>query len=187
MAKIPHCLTVLLLASVVTVAPLRAFPPIVTEENLRDAILSTTAFSGIELAEMDVNFDGTVDVADLVFVLNGSGELALDGYTWLVLASFAPEPQNESWVAYEYCFVLAIQGDSAVVTTIDELDPTKGLLRQNLSGPGELPGVHRPDYTPSQVVPDGTMFTKTEMGLLATLTSEGRCSPNGRPDEPYRA
>lgn len=45
-------------------------PAIVTEQNLRDAILEHRQFSPEQLQQMDLNGDGQVDVADLVMLLD---------------------------------------------------------------------------------------------------------------------
>ena len=148
-----------------------------SEQDLVDAIVGAQEFRASELIELDLNADGFVDVADIIFLLNGGGEVELDGYKWLVSASFASNIGGYAGPAHEYIFVLSVADGSATVTTIDEFDPTKGLLNQNISGPGQVPGELRVDYAPTQMVPPGTTFYLATSAEGISLVSDSVSFP----------
>lgn len=169
-----HLLLLFTLLAVVAarVQGAQQFPAIVTEANLRNAILSTQVFSASQLADMDINLDGTVDVADLIAFLNGGVNATLVGYKWVVFASF-PAGEGLS-MPYNYTFILSIDATQATASTIDEFDPTKALLKQNLSGPGQVPGQNRAKYAPSLSVPAGATFSVSSGGSLVSLQTTGQ-------------
>ncbi|MFK8030232.1 MAG: hypothetical protein AB8G18_08320 [Gammaproteobacteria bacterium] len=131
-----------------------------SEQNISDAILNNGSFSTSDLFEFDQNFDGRVDVADLVFFLNGS-EFPLDGYQWLVSATFGSDLGERIALSYDYEFALTVNSSGATVSALKEFNPTKDLLRQNISGPGQDPGELRSDYSPTALIPVGTTFSVT--------------------------
>lgn len=159
--------TLLLTSNPLTIPPCEA----VTESEIRDAILDKTE---PDFNTMDLNKDGLVDVADLVQFIKAHGSFPTDlyGYVWLIAAVFSPE--NGNIIPIRYPFAISITKDEVVSTTIPGFNPTKGILRQNMSGPGEVPGVNRPSCRLSLIVPEGTFFSCTETGggQIVTLRSD---------------
>lgn len=143
----------------------------VNEQNLTDAILGSQAFTQTELDELDMNFDGRVDVADLVFFLSGT-QFPLEGYQWLVSANFGPDAGEQVGLTYSYEFAVTVASTGAIVSPLKEFNPTKDLLRQKLSGPGEVPGALRTDYSPTALVPIGTGFSVSPSSEGFLLTSD---------------
>jgi hypothetical protein len=152
-----------------------ALSPVVTEANLQEVIfVGSDNFSNVDLSYLDVNLDGAIDVADLVMFTKGEGDAILDGYKWLVLASFNSNTGNQ--IPYSYAFVLSIFSTDAKVSDIDQFDPTKPLLHQNISVASEIPGVHRAKYSLSHVLPIDTVFSKTDSGFLVEMTGSTNIS-----------
>lgn len=151
-------------------------------------MIGRESFTAQQLAELDLNEDGVVDVADLVFYLQEVlGELPIDGFKWLVSASFTSEFGSPAPFAYGFSLELAglptvspipdfCDSESttnvALVGELRELDPTRGVLTQDVSAPGQTPGVTRPAYQPSRVIPVGTRFCRSELGDVISLKSE---------------
>ena len=94
-----------------------AWPSIVTENNLREAVLekSTAGFSSEELALMDVNKDGILDVSDLVYYLK----------TQEVILSIAEFDQRMTTVS---------EGSGVVTVSINFSEEYVGLLKYSENG-----------------------------------------------------
>ncbi len=74
----------------------QTLPPIVTNDNLTDAILGRQTFSAGELEDLDLNGDGAVDTADLIYFRRGLGPLPLgvnfEQFQTLVIEGDDPDP-----------------------------------------------------------------------------------------------
>jgi hypothetical protein len=169
-----------ILVLVVLLLPLSIFaePIGITEKNILDAISGEKAFTLSELDKLDLNLDGRVDEADLVDLYNSNSDSPnnfpkeLNGYIWAISAVFTSENLNP--IPVSYSFTISIDQDSAVCTSIPGFNPTKGILKQDIANPGEVPGINRPSYSLSHTIPVGTVFdvTYSEDGSIVTLTCE---------------
>lgn len=150
---------------------------VVTEENIRKAILGGATFTEKELRELDLNWDGHVDAADLVQYYHNtldSFPSTLVGYVWAGAAIH--DSQTGNAVAANYPFALSIREEpvgtiKATSTTIPGFNPTAGILRQDLAESGQVPGSTRPAFSVSLAIPNKHEFDYTEDDETATLTS----------------
>jgi len=146
-------------------------------QNLNDAVIGKNEFTDQELAEMDLNEDGVVDVADIVKFDRSTATgtpLGLRWYKWIIAASFTSDVSNNSIpqiVPMSYSFALVFGNESATVSEISGFDPTKSGLGQEIAGRGEPPGSGRPTYPLTNVIQVDTRFTITEEGKNVILTS----------------
>jgi hypothetical protein len=141
----------------------------VTLEELENAILDHAPYD----SNLDLNTDGHVNVADILAFLKehvAEGPTDLPGYVWAISASFTSI--NGIPIPVNYPFAIRIDQYSGTCTTIPGFDPTKGILRQDIAGPGEISGSKRPSYLLSRVVPEGTNFTFSNTETTATLISD---------------
>ena len=153
-------------------------PAVATDENLRAAILHKQSFSATDLQAMDINQDGQLDVADLLMPGQSSPTL-LEGFHWVVSVRF--EKQNEAdpmpHTYSAYSFVLDIEANQARVGSLDEYDPTRNLLDQDVSEAGDIPGEWRDDYSPGKSIPIDTSFTRADTGGRIRLVSASTLIP----------
>ena len=152
----------------------------------------------------DVNNDDIIGLEEIIYIFKicANGEplnsfpTQLEGYVWLIGASFInSEYTNTSTrngkrtntISTSYAFALSITPEKVFCTTIPGFDPTKGILRQNISKPGEIPGAKRPTAFLSLVIPQNTRFNfiKSTNGDV-TLISEPIIIPADDPKNPAR-
>ncbi len=149
-----------------------------SSEDALEALLGAGEFTEPELAALDGNGDGKIDVADLVlFSKRNSSVLPgeLPGFTWVVAASFAPA--KGAGIPMAYPFAIRVEESekgavSAVVAELPSFSPEKGLFAQDLSASGERPGQNRDSFAPSQVVPPGTVLHYSDNGDTITLHTD---------------
>ena len=150
----------------------------ISEQEISEALLGRSQPPADLLGRMDLNEDGRVDVADLVrWHEDPPNALPKDlaGYTWLISAAFTPAKGHKVPVTYPFALKIssgAAKDNQVLATEIPGFDPTKGLLAQELSDPGEIPGQHRPRRALSQVVPPDTTFTFEDSVDEVKLVSE---------------
>ncbi len=165
----------------------------VTEQDLRDAITGKRTFTQEELNAMDLNMDGQVDVADLVSISTIEDIILpkeIPGNIWLASISFSTD-QSKRILPLNYEIAIRIERESskgviAEVTTIPAFDPTKGILAQSLSQPGEEPGKRREKFSLSGSIPSGTPFSYVEDNDSITLASENIVTKANAPGNPFR-
>jgi len=176
---IPLGTALVLLALVLAVKPVLGQNGVVTEANIRNAILDPTQFTQDQLNQMDLNGDGKVDVADLVALVQPPVPVPdLRGQIWATSVSFTNKSTmgaNYGTIATSSNFIFAVDipatGSTATVVQVKGFDPTKPALAQNLSQPGQLPGANRASFSLSTVIPIGTQFVIEETANELVLTN----------------
>ena len=160
--------------------------------SLFDVTAGLKTVSGVSIEtvaqEADVNGDKRIGLEEVIYSFQHASDQVnfiaktFEGYVWLVSASFTykevqtrSESQTLNIIPYAYNFAICVTKDKQVFTTdIHGFDPTKGILRQNLSKAGEIPGINRPSAKISNIIPKDTSFSfsESEDGKMITLKSD---------------
>jgi hypothetical protein len=168
--------------------------------------ISNLPTSNHSLSDADINGDQKIDLADIIEIFSNvsigippnSYPTTLNGYIWLVTASFTntedtanqsklirKRVQSKNIIPITYSFAISINNDHVTSTAIQGFDPTKGILRQNLSTSGEIPGAKRQTSVISSIIPTGTEFNyQDNKNGTITLTSQEITIPGDDPKNP---